>query len=76
MTPHRFHECLDAIGWSQRALADRLGVHETRTRRWASGRYPIPANVAVWLGTHAQRHEAMRLPAGWEHAASRLREGT
>lgn len=62
MTPTRFHECLDAIGWSQRALAKRLGIHDTRPRRWASGWYPIPSNIAAWLETVARFHEAHPAP--------------
>lgn len=49
MTPSRLRECLDLIGWSQRELADRLAIHETRTRRWAAGRYPVPPAVGDWL---------------------------
>ena len=68
MTPTRFRACLESIGWSQRALADRLGLHETRTRRWASGRYEVPQNVADWLQCLCDAHDAARLPEGWpEH---------
>lgn len=65
MTPTRLRECLATIGWSQRGLADRLGLEETRTRRWASGRYPIPENVAQWLERLSSAHDAARLPEGW-----------
>ena len=65
VTPDRLRECLSSIGWSQRALAERLGLHETRTRRWASGRYPIPENVADWLERLAAVHDGADLPEGW-----------
>jgi ribosome-binding protein aMBF1 (putative translation factor) len=65
MTPARFHACLSAIGWSQRALADRLGIHETRVRRWASSKYPIPETVAAWLERLAKAHEKEPWPTGW-----------
>ena len=57
MSPTRLRECLDAIGWTQRGLAWQLDVHETRTRRWASGRYPVPPQVAGWLECIAEFHE-------------------
>lgn len=66
MTPDRIREALAAIGWSQRQLADTLGVHETRTRRWASGRLQIPPAVAAWLEMLAHTHERHPLPDGWE----------
>ncbi len=62
MTPDRFHECLAALDWSQRGLAKLLGVHDGRTRRWASGRYPIPEPIAAWLDTLARFHEAHPAP--------------
>ena len=49
MTPTRLRECLDALRWSQRALADNLGVSERIARRWAAGSAIIPGPVASWL---------------------------
>jgi hypothetical protein len=57
MTAKRFEQCLDAIGWSSRAVAIRLGVPETRPRYWAAGRYPVPKEVARWLERLAAAHE-------------------
>ena len=57
MTPDRFSECLTSIGWSQRGLADLLRVPETRPRRWAQGRYPVPEEVSKWLERLASAHE-------------------
>jgi hypothetical protein len=65
MTPDEFAEVLDAIGWTPHRLAQRLGIHETRTRRWAKGTYPIPENVAEWLLRLALLVESAGLPRGW-----------
>lgn len=56
---------LETIGWSQRALADRLGIHETRVRRWASGAVQIPPAVLAWLDRLAEAHRAHPAPVGY-----------
>ena len=66
MTPTRYRECLTTLGWTPWALAERLGVHETRTRRWGTGRYEIPMTVAEWLERLAQIHTNYPLPDGWK----------
>jgi DNA-binding transcriptional regulator YdaS (Cro superfamily) len=66
MTPDGFHAALSTIGWTKRGLADRLGVHETRIRRWASGVCPIPTSVAKWLRSLAKCHELRPLPKDWK----------
>ena len=66
MTPDRYHTCLDAIGWTPFSLATRLGVHETRTRRWGTGRYEIPPRVSEWLERLAEAHAKAPLPEGWD----------
>ena len=65
MTPSRLRQCLEALGWSQRGLADKLGVHETRARRWARGSLEVPPEVAEWLDKLALTHEAHPMPIGW-----------
>jgi transcriptional regulator with XRE-family HTH domain len=62
MTPERFQECLDHIGWSLRSLADRLGMGATTMRRWAEGTYPVPQDVAQWLQKLAVAHERNPAP--------------
>lgn len=57
MTPRVFSKCLEAIGWSQRGLASRLGMGEVTIRRWADGSYPVPADVAQWLAQLAAAHQ-------------------
>lgn len=66
MTPTEYRAALESIGWTQRGLAERLGIHETRTRRWATGQYKIPPNVAEWLQRLAAAHEAAPWPEGWD----------
>jgi ribosome-binding protein aMBF1 (putative translation factor) len=65
MTPDRFRACLQSIGWTQRGLADRLAIHETRVRRWAAGQYEIPADVATWLERLTAVHARHPLPDQW-----------
>lgn len=66
MTPDRFRECLNMIGWSMRGVAERLRVHETLVRQWwATGRKPIPDEVAAWLEALARAHGRHPLPVGW-----------
>lgn len=57
MTAERFRACLDAIGWSGRALAALLDIDERQVRRWTSGQYAIPPDVGDWLETLADVHE-------------------
>lgn len=57
MTPTRLRECLTALHWTQRGLAQLLGRDEGSVRRWARGAAQIPADVAVWLEKLARHHE-------------------
>jgi hypothetical protein len=56
MTPDRFRECLHALHWSQRGLADILKMDERQVRRWAAGA-EIPVEVSAWLEGLAKTHE-------------------
>lgn len=56
MTPETFKATLDAIGWSQRHLAARLGTSDATVRRWASGAFPVPHSVASWLSELVRCH--------------------
>lgn len=49
MTAERFRACLPVTRWTQRSLADGLGVDERQVRRWAAGTAPVPPRVAEWL---------------------------
>jgi transcriptional regulator with XRE-family HTH domain len=50
-------EALRTIGWSQRELARRVGVDETRVRRWLAGKAPMPLDLVAWLAKAAVWHE-------------------
>jgi hypothetical protein len=71
MTPDEYRGALEAIGWTEHGLSRQLRVHETRTRRWGSGReqYPIPDPIAAWLLKLAAFHRAHPPPAKPERAA-------
>lgn len=62
MTPERFRECLEHIGWSQRGVANRLGISEATVRRWSDAAYPVPQQVALWLERLAVAHERYPTP--------------
>jgi len=62
MTPKQFTKCLEQIRWSMRGVADHLGVHETRIRRWATGALPVPEQVAQWLEALANAHKLNPVP--------------
>ena len=64
MTPERFRACLDALFWSGRLLAALLDIDERQVRRWASGQYEIPPDIAAWLERRAQAMEADPPPRG------------
>lgn len=49
MTPARFSECLLTLGWSNRAVAARLGCSELTVRLMRSGKRPVPDSVKTWL---------------------------
>ena len=59
MTPTRFRECLDDVGWSLRKLARRLHCDDGTVRQFGSGRRPIPANLATWLEHLAAAHRTL-----------------
>ncbi|WP_199707740.1 helix-turn-helix domain-containing protein [Teichococcus wenyumeiae] len=56
MTPARFAECLDTIGWTKRGLARRLGVGQAAVRQMANGRHEIRDDFAAWLEDLAAAH--------------------
>jgi hypothetical protein len=56
MTPARFAECLDTIGWTKRGLARRLGVGQAAMRQLANGRHEIRDDFAAWLEGLAAVH--------------------
>lgn len=63
MSPDELQACLDDIGWSSRALADRIGVAETTARRWREGTAATPLPIAHWLRQLAAAHRRLPPPA-------------
>ncbi len=49
MTPDRFRECLGLLRWSQRGLADLIGMDERQVRRIATGAAAADPELADWL---------------------------
>ena len=68
MTPAELRDALARIGWSGRELARRAGVAEGTVRHWASGKYPVPPDVALRLTALAT--ECARLTAQIEALAT------
>ncbi|MBV8094349.1 MAG: helix-turn-helix domain-containing protein [Acetobacteraceae bacterium] len=62
MTPARLKACREAIGWTIRGTAARIGVHETRLRRWEAGKLPAPEAYVRWIERLAQVHQASPVP--------------
>jgi ribosome-binding protein aMBF1 (putative translation factor) len=56
VTPDRLRQCLAALAWSQRGLAELIDVDERQVRRWAAGAV-IPPRIAAWVEMLARFHE-------------------
>lgn len=54
MTPAERLAALQSLGWSVRALAERLGVSEATVRQWQRGRRSPPPAIDEWLARLAQ----------------------
>jgi hypothetical protein len=65
MTPARFLECLDALGWSQRYLAWQLECDTNLPTRWARGTAPVPPAIAAWLEASAACIASHPVPQDW-----------
>jgi transcriptional regulator with XRE-family HTH domain len=70
MTPTERRRCLDLIGWSQRALADILGINDSTVRRWFRDG-DTPVEVDEWLAKVAKFHEQNPPP---EHQITRTHD--
>jgi transcriptional regulator with XRE-family HTH domain len=58
VTPQRLLECLAALGWSARYLAELTGRHQKQIQRWLKGA-SVPPEIERWLESrvrHAERH--------------------
>lgn len=58
-------DILTLLRWSNRGLADILGVPEQTVRRWRRGSAPTPEPVGAWLCALADAHEANPPPEEW-----------
>ncbi|MBX9594005.1 MAG: hypothetical protein K2X46_06555 [Roseomonas sp.] len=56
MTPDEIARCLDALPWSRREVARRLGVDDAALRKMARGARPVAENLAAWLRLLAALH--------------------
>jgi transcriptional regulator with XRE-family HTH domain len=63
MTPTERRASLQAIGWTQRGLADRLGWDEGTVRRWMRDGGQAPLEVDQWLAQLAAFHRQHPPPA-------------
>lgn len=59
MTPDEITRCLDALPWSRREVARRLGMDDAALRRMARGSRPVADNLAAWLRLLAALHGAL-----------------
>lgn len=62
MSADELRDCIATLGWTLRGLGIQLGVGESRMRRWASGLYPVPPELAEWLERLAAAHKALPPP--------------
>jgi transcriptional regulator with XRE-family HTH domain len=72
MTPTERRAALQAIGWSQRGLADRLQWDEGTVRRWMRDGGEAPPDIDRWLATLAQFHDEHPPPARVQRGAEEL----
>jgi DNA-binding transcriptional regulator YiaG len=49
MTPTEFRATLRALGLTQRALAERLGLATSTVNRWAKGHADVPQYAVAYL---------------------------
>lgn len=62
VTPARFIECREIIGWTRRQLATRLGCSENTLRQMEAEKQAIPKALAQWLERLARAHERNPAP--------------
>ena len=62
MTPDRYREVLGLLRMNPTGLSLLIDCDERLARRWASGRVPIPAELAAWLEDAAALYERLPIP--------------
>ena len=65
MTPDRFSECLDQLGWSQRHLSALLGCDTNLPTRWSRGDALIPPSIGSWLEALITAYSVHQPPEDW-----------
>ncbi len=66
MNGDRIRELREALGWSQRDLAGRLGFKtHTPVKQWENNQSTAPAAVMAWLERSASALMEQPLPQGW-----------
>ena len=55
LSPSEIRAAAEAIGWSMRQLATRIGYDESTVRLWLRGGARVPPDVAAWLLRQAER---------------------
>jgi hypothetical protein len=66
MTGAGLQGCLEWLGWSNHALAGRLGCDEKVVRRWLAGEAEIPVQVADWISDLSRHVASKPPPANWK----------
>jgi hypothetical protein len=72
VTSDEFRACLKALNWSQRGLAALIGRDERMVRRWGTGQWAIPDDVAGWLTTLAAFHDRHPPPLLCDRSLARM----
>jgi len=49
VTPERWRECVNTLGYSNGDMARMLGRTPRRVNRWYSGKNAVPDDVADWV---------------------------
>jgi hypothetical protein len=64
MTAAVFRQSIEGLGWGWRTVARILDCDQRLVRRWMSGVYPVPDQVADWVERvlQARDGEAARIP--------------
>jgi hypothetical protein len=78
MTPQRFEQCLAALGWTHRWLADYLSVRGVQLSRhqvdrMGNGAAVIPPSLADWLERRVRSAAMNPFPDGWGRAKAARR---
>jgi transcriptional regulator with XRE-family HTH domain len=65
LTPERFIECRQLIGWDRRQIARMLGCSDNTLRQMEAGKQAITAPLAEWMERLARYHARNPIPENW-----------